>query len=152
MANGLRLIDQLVAIRLKYPESSACIKQGVLRWSGYLKPTPLSRVYHVLVNYKMKERPVVTLIGDNIQGLDRQDFPHHFYKDCTQKRVDLCLHLAYEFNSGMLISDTIIPWAVEWLYFYEIWLATGTWCGGGKHPVVKGKRVLKDERADQASN
>jgi len=21
-----------------------------------------------------------------------------------------------------------------WLFYYEIWLATGEWCGGGVHP------------------
>lgn len=24
-------------------------------------------------------------------------------------------------------------WASEWLFFYEVWLATGTWLGGGLH-------------------
>ena len=32
-----------------------------------------------------------------------------------------------------LISNTIIPWTIEWLYFYELWLATGEWLGGGEH-------------------
>ena len=29
----------------------------------------------------------------------------------------------------MLIVDTIVPWAAEWLLHYEIWLATGEWFG-----------------------
>lgn len=144
-AKAHRLIDQLVAIRLKYPESDVHIKKGVLHWSGYLRPTPISREYHVLVSYKMKQRPVVTLLGDNILGLERNDFPHHFSKDPNQKCANLCLHLAHEFDSTILIADTIIPWAIEWLYYYEIWLTTGTWCGGGKHPELKGKRTFTDE-------
>lgn len=36
----------------------------------------------------------------------------------------------------MLIADTYIPWAIEWLYYYEIWLVTGEWCGGGIHPTT----------------
>ena len=38
-----------------------------------------------------------------------------------------------EFNSSKLIANTIIPWTVEWLYYYELWLATGEWLGGGEH-------------------
>ena len=29
----------------------------------------------------------------------------------------------------MLIVDTIVAWAAEWLLHYEIWLATGEWFG-----------------------
>jgi hypothetical protein len=32
------------------------------------------------------------------------------------------------------VADYIIPWISCWLYFYEVWLATGTWIGGGTHP------------------
>lgn len=31
----------------------------------------------------------------------------------------------------MLIANTIVPWTSEWLFYYEIWLATGQWHGGG---------------------
>lgn len=34
----------------------------------------------------------------------------------------------------MLIANTIVPWAVEWLFFYEVWLVTGEWGGGGEWP------------------
>ncbi|MDY0295864.1 MAG: hypothetical protein RB296_00975 [Acidobacteriota bacterium] len=33
----------------------------------------------------------------------------------------------------MIIAKTIVPWASEWLIFYELWLATGEWLGGGIH-------------------
>jgi hypothetical protein len=29
------------------------------------------------------------------------------------------------------IADTLVPWASEWLFDYELWLATGEWYGGG---------------------
>ena len=28
----------------------------------------------------------------------------------------------------------LVGWAAEWLFFYEVWLATGMWLGGGLHP------------------
>ena len=39
---------------------------------------------------------------------------------------------SYKYN---WIADTIVPWAQEWLYYYEIWLATNEWCGGGHIPT-----------------
>ncbi len=34
----------------------------------------------------------------------------------------------------MTLADTILPWASLWLFYYEVWLATGEWVGGGEHP------------------
>lgn len=31
----------------------------------------------------------------------------------------------------MVIANTIVHWAVEWMYYYEIWVSTGKWMGGG---------------------
>lgn len=71
----------------------------------------------------------------NVPGIDRPDFPHHFKIDREKKKVELCLHIPYEFDGRkQIIADSIIPWTQEWLYFYEIWLATGNWCGGGHGP------------------
>jgi hypothetical protein len=34
----------------------------------------------------------------------------------------------------MRIADTIVPWLILWLFYYEIWHVTGEWKGGGVHP------------------
>jgi len=51
----------------------------------------------------------------------------------------------------MAIADTIIAWASEWLFFYELWLATGEWHGGGHDPTSsKAEETTRPERsADQ---
>ena len=51
--------------------------------------------------------------------------------DKEKKEVELCLHFFVEFKFLQPITDTIIPWIQEWLYFYEIWLLTNEWYGGG---------------------
>ncbi|MEW2483382.1 hypothetical protein AB0876_27745 [Mycobacterium sp. NPDC049093] len=33
--------------------------------------------------------------------------------------------------------DTIIPWASEWLFFYEVWKATAIWMGDDIGAVEK---------------
>lgn len=129
-----RLIDQQMALMQAYPDGNCYIHHGALHWEGNIQPTALSRRYNIVVTYRMRMRPIVMLQGDNLQGLDRPDFPHRFSIDRENNHVSICLHLPHEFDSTQLISETIIPWAAEWLYFYEIWLATGEWCGGGKHP------------------
>lgn len=35
----------------------------------------------------------------------------------------------------MLLADTYVPWTMEWLVDFELWLATGEWLGGGEHPA-----------------
>ena len=33
----------------------------------------------------------------------------------------------------MPLANTIVPWVADWLYYYEVWLFTGEWEGGGIH-------------------
>ncbi len=49
-----------------------------------------------------------------------------------QKR--LCLYLPGQWSGEKPIAVTIVPWASVWLYFYEVWRATGEWLGGGVEP------------------
>lgn len=73
------------------------------------------------------------------QGLlkSEDDRPPHLY-ECQyygegREKLQLCLYMpgTNEWNDEMLIADTFIPWATEWLYYYEIWRMTGKWLGGG---------------------
>jgi hypothetical protein len=34
----------------------------------------------------------------------------------------------------MPLAHTIVPWLISWLVFYEIWLVSGVWHGGGFEP------------------
>lgn len=31
----------------------------------------------------------------------------------------------------MLLVDTTVPWASEWLFYYELWRGTNVWFGDG---------------------
>ena len=62
--------------------------------------------------------------------------PHCYkrhYKNKENEYVKICLYYPKykEWTKDMYISDTIIPWAIEWLYYYEYWRLTGKWLGGG---------------------
>ena len=51
------------------------------------------------------------------------------------KELRLCLHLpgCGEYSVASPIMETIVSWAIKWTEFYELWLLTGVWYGGGKH-------------------
>jgi hypothetical protein len=60
----------------------------------------------------------------------------HVY-DTNEQRICLYYRKAREWNSSMFLSDTIIPWASEWLLHHELWVMTGVWSGGGIHNAPK---------------
>jgi len=125
-----RLIEQKMMILNQYPDSECDISNNKLLWKGNLCPNPLSRIYQVKIEYTIHKRPQVIVYGDCIFNTELMP-PHVFKIDRVKKEINICVHLPAEFNSHILIVKTIIPWTIEWLYFYEMWLATGEWCGGG---------------------
>lgn len=124
---------QYVSIAHSYPDIKIIWKTNKITCLFIVKPTPLSREYKIRLIFD-GNKPSVYLLGSDIIGIERNDFPHHFEIDKDKHWVRLCLYYAGDWYSTMSISDTIIPWTVEWLFHYEIWLTTGVWNGGGKHP------------------
>ena len=93
---------------------------------GSLQPTPTSRAYSVVIYYEAGHRPKAFVRnlrgradGDRIPHIYAPDQPCLFYPQGTDWRPD------------MKIATTIVPWLSLWLYYYEVWLATGSWEGGG---------------------
>lgn len=131
----LRLIEHKVALERSYPDAYCDLKQGVLVWKAVVRPTVLSRKYQVKIWCKQNNQPRVVVSGDSLRGLSKSDFPHKYEIDQDHRLVRVCLYLPSEFDHMQPFSDTIVPWAIEWLLHYEIWLATGEWRGGGVHPM-----------------
>jgi hypothetical protein len=97
-------------------------------WIVALQPTPLSVTYRVRIEYVLGDRPHVTVIDPQLERPRGEPLPHVFPHD------ELCLYFREFDGRTDLIAKTIVPWASEWLYFYEVWLTTGEWHGGGVHP------------------
>ena len=144
---SIRLFDQMMTLRAAYPSASCELRSGVLSWFGKVRPTPLSREYNVLLTYRDSKVPKVWVVSEELQKLGDADFPHKYEVDLENNMVQICLYHYREFTKDKFLANTIIPWTVEWLYFYEIWLATGTWCGGGEHPT----NIMKEEQACASS-
>lgn len=120
--------EQAFALRDRCPRSPpAKITANSLRWTTRLAPTGASRTYPVCITYFVGHYPKVRVLSRLATRDD--DGPPHVFGDGS-----LCLHVTDDWNSTMLIADTTVPWAAEWLFFYELWLPTGEWYGGGEWP------------------
>lgn len=133
----INLALQCYYLKKSFPDTTTELKNNTLIWYGEIKPTPLSRTYNIKLEYKKGFKPRVYLYGEHIIGIEKKNFPHHYEIKDNGKQVELCLYIPFEFNDSMIIADTIILWAQEWLFYYEIWILTNEWHGGGRHPAVK---------------
>jgi hypothetical protein len=106
----------------------------MLAWRSWVTPSPISAKYRIELSYGIGTVPMVWAKEPNLtQMAGGRDLPHIY----DPKAQRLCLYQpAYrEWKSTLLISRTIVPWAVLWFYYFEIWLVTGVWPGRGEHPA-----------------
>jgi hypothetical protein len=63
---------------------------------------------------------------------DGRRLPHVY----EQRPPRLCLYLpdTGEWTPAMRLDQSIVPWAVLWLFYFEEWLVSDEWKGGGVHP------------------
>jgi hypothetical protein len=120
--------QQAFALRGRFPKVVAKLPPGRLVWTGTIQPSPGSRVYTIRVTYALSHFPRVHVVSPLLETRPGEALPHLFNDG------SLCLHLEHEWTPDMLIVDTTLPWAAEWLINYEIWKATGEWYGGGQWP------------------
>ncbi len=111
---------------------------NTIRWHYTAQPTPVSRVYEILIKYKLNCSPKVFVISPDLNSLTNKEIPHIYptkdskYKDGTC----LCLYQPKygEWLPNKLLTKTIVPWVDLWLFYFEEWLIKGIWKGGGEHP------------------
>ena len=130
MSGGrLSLAQQAYRIRQAVPGARCRFRGDWLVCTVALQPTQLSCAYTVQVRYQHDGRPI-TQVLDPVLELrpDTPSLPHVYKGD------HLCLCMPDEWDPSLSIGHTILPWASEWLFHYETWLATGSWTGGGRHP------------------
>lgn len=128
---SIPLFQQLIKVESTYPGFTRSWDANEVTWTGTVTPTPISETYTVKIEYSLEEAPRIWVIDPPLQNGPKGECPPHLYPEGC-----LCLYLpkAGEFDRSRQIAHTIIPWTALWLYYYEIWLATGEWRGGGKHP------------------
>jgi hypothetical protein len=106
-------------------------RSSILNWRGRVTPAEYTETYIVDVEYRtdtrFAPRPRVFVRDPLLKLRDGRGCPHRH----GEQEPCLYFHHGTEWDPTMLIAHTIVPWTSRWLYFYEIWLATGEWMGGG---------------------
>jgi hypothetical protein len=100
-----------------------------------LTPTDMSREYKILITHIEGYTPYVYILSPNVSKLSEninEKIPHLY----DYKRHRLCLFFPYtnEFSFEQNFAGQLLPWTILWLFYFETWLATGEWKGGGYHP------------------
>lgn len=109
---------------------------GRLMWRFVTSPTSFSRRYRVRIQYRQGGKPDVFVEEPDLLELaDGRRLPHVY----EQNPPRLCLYLPNtgEWTSAMRLDQTIVPWTVLWLFYFEEWLVSNEWKGGGVHPGEK---------------
>jgi hypothetical protein len=127
----LNLGVQEYALKVYWPIGIVKVVKSYLQWVGEFSPTPISPQYKVLLRYTLNSPPEIFILKPSLIKNDAGKLPHVYSVD-DQK---LCLHFPPEkkWQPNKLLATVIMPWIAEWLYFYEIWVATTSWKGGGTH-------------------
>jgi len=114
-----------------------CTGTGRLHATGFIwdyrdRPTPLSLEYSMRITFQRGETPSVFVTDPELSALAGERPLPHVYHDPLR----LCLTLpgTREWTGTMRIDQTFVPWATTWLYYFEDWLISDDWKGGGKHP------------------
>jgi hypothetical protein len=108
---------------------------GRLIWRYSATPCPLGRDYHIRIEFKQDGGPRTFVEGPDLHALaGGRRIPHLYQQDPPR----LCLYLPriYEWQPWMRLDQTIVPWTALWLFYFEAWLASDDWKGGGIHPEV----------------
>ena len=123
------LIREKKLIESNYEFLKCTIKQNNLVCTGKVKPTDYSNEYRIKLVYDGQNAPRVYVIEPEIEY---NDDIHMFPKE-----KNLCLYHSetddfYWDYKKHYVFNTIIPWALEWFVYYELYQITGKW----EHPFV----------------
>lgn len=128
---------------LQLPGATISFASGrELRFRFRLTPGPFSRVYTCLLKVRPDGKmPDLIVLEPDLYSLAGGRAPPHIYRhDGPGAKLCLWWPKQREWMPQMQLSETYIPWASEWLWYFEDWLATDEWAGGGEHPAPKRKR------------
>jgi hypothetical protein len=144
----LTVADQHAAIKGDFKDFRLVADGGwVGVWEGEVKP--IGRTYRIRIVYFRRtlfdgftlENPYVSVyVIDPVIGKETVEnerlLPHIYWNEHRPEYPRLCLYDPQQltWTPELLIAETIIPWASEWLFFYEFWQITGEFKGPGRHP------------------
>ncbi|MFD6165196.1 hypothetical protein ACFWFR_08395 [Oerskovia sp. NPDC060287] len=127
------LAVQALWLQRAFPEGTVRLQPSALVWRAHVRPLPSAGTYLLELRADGRTAPSIRVIDPDLVPDNHGRIPH-VYEDGS-----ICVAQAGDWRRSMLFVRTVVPWALEWLVFYEMWLATGIWMGDG------------DDRMDEAS-
>lgn len=113
-----------------------------LLYRFHLAPSDYGRVYECELRVTPDSRPPeMYVLSPNLKELaDQVVLPHIYPNNGIGTKLCLWWPKQREWQPQMNLMDTYIAWTAEWLWYFEDWLTTGVWAGGGEHPQQRKKR------------
>jgi hypothetical protein len=140
--------EQDAGIRRDFPNFGLVAHAGWIGiWEGPVRP--ISKTYRIRIVFFRKRffagwslnNPYVSVfVVDPVIGADaikeERLLPHIYWNEQSPEYPRLCLYDPQEmiWTPEQFIASTVIPWASQWLFFYEYWQITGEFKGPGGHP------------------
>jgi hypothetical protein len=115
-----------------------------LAWEYRVRPSLLSRAYLIRIELNRNSVPRAFVLEPDLEALaDGRRLPHVY-----RGPLRLCLYLpkSGEWLGSMRIDQTFVPWVATWLFYFEEWLASDDWKGGGEHPNLEDHEALRRRR------
>lgn len=131
---ALTAAEQYLALRTAtYVTGEGRLRRERLTWRFPVRPDPLGRSYVARLDYASTTAPRIVIETPDLVALAAGRRIPHVYSETP---VQLCLYLpdAYEWTPDQRLDRTIVPWTALWLFYFEEWLWSGEWRGGGVHP------------------
>lgn len=115
------------------------LRGSMVRWQGDVRGFQKWYVIAVYWDHQHTDRPYVVLREPALRPLEGgtfEEIPHLMFYSEYPELSGLCLFDPErgEWSNKLLIADTTILWAAEWLLYYELWHFDGVWRGGGVGP------------------
>lgn len=132
MGKPLSIFDQARSLRARYPDVELRAKREgsrrVLLAELRVRPALWCGTYLIRLGYAFGIRPYVFVIDPEPVRMAHGEVTPHLNEDGT-----LCLYDpgGDEWGPDRSIADTTVPWTSMWIFYYEDWLITGHWKGGG---------------------
>jgi hypothetical protein len=103
------------------------------RWLGAVKPQHAN--YTLEIRYRLGSFPEVRVLSPALVRLPNNEEGQlpHVYPPAEDPTLCLFDPRTDEWDQSMAIAKTTLPWALDWLACYELWLITCKWTGGGRH-------------------
>lgn len=131
----LGIHEQRVRLRREWPSFESEIRDGRLIGRGDISPGPMMDQYRVRLEYKVGSSPKVFVEQPQLhRRTPTERIPHTYPGD----RPCVFDPLGADWSPDQSIGR-MVDWLLLWLAYYELWLATGVWKGGGRHPKGQNK-------------